>query len=297
MLAALACQQARDLVDPEEIEAELKREPGRAGKVGGLVGVTLQQHASRITRAIAEAPDARCVWGAHADTRWIGELAIERHRGGTLVSRWTETRTLDQRATAVAMRYSATFRTEIGTSGTREAEWRITPEGTFLAAPGTDGDLWIRRDTEEDERRRVLAASEGMLQSLLDAVGGWKRDGDGWTPGDEALRCAKLTEGEAFTARFTASAQVQSAALRVEDDARHFTATWLLSDGSTVEASFDDRIAPLEADIAPPPDDRLVPIARDRSLARAQQLLAKLATSGLAEVASPPAPEPSTDQQ
>lgn len=211
-----------------------------------------------------------------------------RARGEQVLSRWTETRTLDRTPDAIALRSAATYLTEIGGRGERQLEWRVTPDGTFIAQGHESGDYWTRRDTEEQEHERVLTVADGMLQALVDAVDGWSVDGAGWRHGGGGpLRCAQLSEGPAFVDRFVAVARTVQADLRRDaHGGRVLNATWELSDGSRLSAEYRDRVVPLAPPLVEPPPDRILPLAPDRSLARAQALLAKLATDGLAEVAS-----------
>ncbi len=281
------CQPAQDLLDPAELEAQLRSEPDRGAKVGALIGVAVVNHAARAAAALGRAPDPRCTLRVDPGQRWVGELTLERRRGQSLVSSWTETRTLDRSGDAVAMRLAATYQTEIGGRGTQDTEWRIVANDAFISSPGRDGDLWIRREAEEAERERVLSLGEGMLQVLVDSVDGWQATTLGWTAGEGKLRCAHRTEGLAFVDRFVAGAKTRSADLKVTTDrGRQLDAAWTLSDGSVLQARFEDRVVPFEGPIEAPPLDRIVPTAPDRSLARAQELLTKLAAAGLADVAS-----------
>ena len=89
-----------------------------------------------------------------------------------------------------------------------------------------------------------------------------------------------------------AAATTIDARLRVTPQQRELRASWRLTDGSTVEATYRDRVepAPPTLDLAVDPS-LIVSTKHDRSMADARRLLQELATAGLAEVASPRTPE------
>lgn len=301
LIAALvpACERGAPLPTTDEIEAQLRHDPDRPGRVGQLVGVQTSQRAMRIATAASNAPDERCALALTAQQRWTAELSLLRRRGETIAGAWTETRTLDITADAVAMTIAANFRTEIGTSGERAGQWVVTPAGSFIATPGAGGDIWTRRQTEESERARLISYAEGMLPALMAATGGWTARDDGWGLGDDPLLCGPMEHRAAFGDRFVGGATSTTASLGVVRDGgrvvgRTLEVTWSLSDRSTLTASYQDRQVAFDGEIHAPERDELVSIDRDRSLAEAQRLFTELAREGLAEVASATdtAPEP-----
>lgn len=286
LATTVACNPAeQQLPAPEEFEAQLRDDPSRPGRVGQLVGVAISQHAHQHAQMIADAPNPLCVGAPEPGQRWIAELSLERRRGTSVVAAWSETRTLDRSTDAVAMRSAADYRTESGGKGTRAVEWRVLPTGTFIGTQANGKDLWFRRDHEEHEAERVLRYADGMLQSLLTAVGGWQRTSEGWTLGSEPLRCGQDDVRSAFLSRLGAVAP-DRAEFGV-NDGRKLNASWVLTDGSKLVAEYTDRLVELpDDDLTAPPADDIVPIERDRSLHHARELLTKLADDGLATVAS-----------
>lgn len=252
------------------------------------MGLQVHFRAAKLARERAAAPDPRCALPLPDRSRWTGELSLRHERHDATVAHWSETRTLDTTADAVALRLAATYQTEAGGKGEQAAEWRVTPDGTFLATPGAVGDLWMRRETARDERERVVAFGPGMLQVLVAAVDGWQPSDDGWQLGEAPLRCGPDSGRLGFVDRLIASTTTLSASLKrgeSDDFERTLTAVWQLPDRSTLHAHYRDRVIRFDGEIATPED--VLPTARDRSFARAEELLQQLATDQLLTLPQP----------
>lgn len=289
LLVCGGCDDVKDALDPQRIEKRLREDPSRPGKVGSFVAVAVHQKALGLTRKLDAAPNPACAVQVGPNQRYILNLDLERRRGETLVSSWKERRSYRVDGTGdLELDSTATFVTEIGFEGTRDAAWRIVGDDSYLGTRGRDGFLWYRRDADEQEGERAEAAGLGSIQALLDAAEGWRADGAEFVA-DAAggpLRCVEQTEGRGWVDRFVAAADVRDGRLVASPERRELTVSWQLSDGSVLTARLEDRVESFEDEIAAPEPERVVDVLRDRSLSDAVKLLEKLADEGLVEVAS-----------
>jgi len=278
VIATTACVGC-DRSEARALEARLRQDSSRPGKVGTLRALQVRHSAGAVARAVARGPRSDCdTTPAHGPIRYTFELALRRTRRGARDSEWKETRVFRRSGDDVSVSSDATFQTAIGLRGTRRRALVIAGDVAYLSDDG----VWWSRPADGALRRRAREAGPGTLQGLLDVVTpGWKAAGPGvFGRGSSPLRCEETSPGSGFATRFLAEATLREARLTVEPKRRSYRTRWELSDAGTLTVAFDDRVEPLDHPPQRPPKDQVVAAGPDRSMATAQKLLERMDHEG-----------------
>jgi hypothetical protein len=160
-----------------------------------------------------------------------------------------------------------------------------------------DGRAYYRRAVRADERERVVEAASSAVQTLLDAVSnGWNRqealeggvEEATFRIGGKPLICGPRADSQTgWLRRIETRATPLRGELRARDTggrrSRNLEILWQLEDGSTLAASFADRLSMESTPVEAPDDDAIVHVERDRSLHRVEQTLAEMVRAQLIE--------------
>lgn len=215
--------------DLDVLEEHLRQEPGRGGKVGQVVGLAVRQRA----RAVAAGPrvDEAC---ALAEGWRRARIVARIEAAGMEATDWVEERTFDAAGGVLTSHIY---------SGPGDAKishvWRIQ-DGHFFSKDLLS-EVWFSREASDDDLAQMAVHGLGAGQTVLDAVGGWKKTGEGrWNAGERPLRCEKQSGSESWLDRFSSRVTLLDASLEYTPDRRHIRARWSRSDGKELQVSVEE---------------------------------------------------------
>jgi hypothetical protein len=255
------CDDVREVLelDPEEIERQLREEPGRPGKVGQIIALRVRQRALLASEDLAFAPEPACVtFRLDASTpshySYRLELDLSAPNSARPPLSWREDVSITRDADGnVRVIQKTSYSQETGHQGAREHTWLSVGEQVYTSSDG------VRFTTHREPSRRArdawVARRANTLQVLLSAVGGWEKvldegeSGDGevarWRAGAEVLRCGAPVSKEELKwwSRWRSRGSAREATLEVDvHGKRTLTASWDLGQEARLEARFSDRL-------------------------------------------------------
>ncbi len=278
-ISIVGCDAIRDAWSDPDVEAALRNEPGRGGKVGTLVALQVAKSARSTSREISQPRLAPCTTAATPSTQRVLELLITRTQGDEFLTRWEETRTLYiDAADNSELRWRGKFITLVGTEGTREGGVIQTREGTWVARD--PGPRWYQADDSTEPLRE-------FAQPLSDLIGlaKWQKDGPNrWTAGDETLRCGD--ESSPWTARILANGgKLVRQRFEVAGADRTLMFEWKMPDDTVLEVEWRETTSEWTGTVETPDaaDADVVDVTRDLSYKTAMSALDDWAKRGLLE--------------
>ena len=135
LVCLLGCQPDQGELD--KIEAQLKDDPTRGGKVGTLVGLNVRKHAASLAKGLTR-PLQEC--GLAEGARQT-DVSMTVARADTVLQSWSERRWYNAHAGALRIDYNFTE------NGTKSSDHRLLwqkSEDTWLTRTGLD-EHWYRR--------------------------------------------------------------------------------------------------------------------------------------------------------
>lgn len=273
-----------------ELEQTLREHATTERKAGTLRALQSAKTAREVAERVASSADPGCALHFPRTGGFTYEFTLEltRRSAAGVDQRWTETRILRRDDDGdVALEMAADAATEVGVGVHRTPQWLIVGDESFVSV---DGRAFYRRPSGPLERERLLEAGQTTLQTLLDAVpSGWRKvDEDGQTRfevGGEETVCGPRSASDAgWLRRFETRATPISGALRAVDGSRRaLQIRWQLEDGTTLQATFDDRLVRGAESIEAPDASAIVSVRRDRSLEAVEQMLTDMTEAGLVD--------------
>jgi hypothetical protein len=280
--SAPGCDEVHDAWQAPELEATLRTEPGRQGKVGTLRALGVRGTAMSVARRIAAPVIEDC-------QRTLGKAESRRARfevrrlgeDGTELMVWREQRVLEHGPKGVWRdRWQADFTTLAGTSGRRGGD-----------VVSDDSRSWIRRDPGNLWYEADLPVNSGrsLDQRLNDLLGlaTWRKDGPArWSAGQRSLRCIDVPPDRAWLPRVAANGGTL-VRQRLEfgtDETRQIELEWTLPDQTALIVYWGDSPRhQVEEAIALPAGEAVVDVERDLSYNAARQAIVEWINDGSME--------------
>ncbi|MEZ4461898.1 MAG: hypothetical protein R3E66_19685 [bacterium] len=234
ILCVMGCQP--DPGDLDRIEAQLKDDPTRGGKVGTQIGLSVRKHAISHAKDILR-PVHDC---GLAEGPRRTEVSVTVSRSDKVLQAWKETRWYN--ADSAALRVDFQF-VENGTSSPEHRLLWQKYENAWLTRTDLD-DRWFSRRATPQDIEFLRQNGLGVGQTLLNAASGWSAQSGSWGLGGVKVVCERgIDESTGWLQRFGGRVQVRSGSMSLEGDRRReIDVSWTLSDGTILAASVVEQV-------------------------------------------------------
>ncbi len=232
--ALMACQPNE--AELRELEARLKVDSSRSGKVGLVVALGTRAQAVAVARSLSRPLNLDCELpsGSRRTT-----TVVEVSRGGTPLQGWNETRLFSVAPPYLSV--AAKYRTELGQTNTQQLAWTID-RGEFLAKDPLS-DTWFARPLARQDETWLKDQGLGLGQTVMDATPGWTvaDTAQKWEVGIQRMTCERdILPRTAWLDRFSGRATLIEASV-TKDSARTTSASWRLADGSLLQVEITEE--------------------------------------------------------